>query len=177
MSAFWWYAGAAESQLSAAEFVDTPTFVQSVNVPAFSVLPYLWTRRKLSMPAADSGIITGVVLIDADTIYVDIQTSSVELAEFVDTNEVYVNVQLSSVELAEFVDVQEVYVDIQLSSVETAEYVETSTVYLDIQIDTADIAELIDTDTVYVDIQASGTEFVESIATPTYMRVGMGIVS
>jgi hypothetical protein len=66
-------------------------------------------------------------------VYVDIETTAVELAEFVDLATVLVAISVLSTEIAEFFDANTVLVQIFPSGVEVYEITDSAMIYVDIQ--------------------------------------------
>jgi len=93
----------------------------------FPVMPHFVVSQDIPAP----GI---VPLVDAATVYVDIQVTSADVGPYSDAATVLVDLQTSGVEqfAGSFLDAATAYVDIQPSGVEFPEVVDTATVYIDI---------------------------------------------
>jgi hypothetical protein len=106
---------------------------------------------------------------DASTVYVDVQLSAVEAAEFVDDSSFYVDVEFSASEIySGNVDEVTIPVAVTPSVVDVIESLDAGTAYVDAQLTAVENAQFADSGSLYVDVGFSG-EDCYNIATPNYV--------
>lgn len=110
-------------------------------------------------------LFVSITPVDAAEVYLDIQVSAVDTAQYVETATVYVDIDCSSADIDLRVDSQTVLVDLQVASADIAQFVDAQTVNLLLSPTSTDVFPGVDSNSAYVDIQVASTELYFQIFT------------
>ena len=113
----------------------------------------------------------GAVFTDSATVYVDLQASGTEIAEYVESNTILVDLQASGTDLHEIPDAATVLIDLQASGTDAIEHeiLDSATVYLDLQTSDVQVFEAIEAATVYFDLQVSDVQVFDGVDSATVL--------
>lgn len=117
--------------------------------------------------------------IDADTVYLDLQATSVDFSDYIDSETVLLNLETSGIDEAPYVDADTVYLDMEGTGVEESatDTTDEDTVYLDLGIISTESAEFIDLATVLLSLLPSGTDIFDIVDSATvYLDIQPGAI-